>query len=84
MQVERYEAIGQRGEACIIIGRQASLPNGETSIGHFLASGERLTQGEPGYFATLDGRRTFRLRGLPPLSNDAGVGVASTDGLGGD
>ncbi len=75
MQVERYEAIGQRGEACIIIGRQAMAPNGESSIGYYLASGERLAQGEQaGYFATLDGRRTFRLRGLPQLSPDDAVG----------
>ena len=72
MPVERYEAIGQRGEACVIIGRQATLLNGETSIVYFLASGERLSHGEePGHFGTLDGKRTFKLRHLPPPS--AGV-----------
>ncbi len=80
MQVERYEAIGQRGEACIIIGRQATLPNGEPAMGYYLASGERLVPGEePGHFATLDGRRTFRLRHLPASTHDGAVDAPAPD-----
>jgi hypothetical protein len=63
MQIERYEALGQRGEACIVIAEPATLPNGESSTRYRLATGERLTPMElPGHFATLDGRRSFRLR----------------------
>ncbi len=75
MPVERHEAIGQRGEACIIILRRTTLPNGESSSGYFLASGERLVQSEePGQFGTLDGRRTFKLRHVskPPTGADVG------------
>ncbi len=79
MPAERHEAIGQRGEACIIVSRQASLPNGEASIGYYLASGERLVPGkEPGHFSTPDGRRTFRLRHLPVSSPEAGIGATVT------
>lgn len=84
MQVERHEAIGQRGEACIIIGRQATSPNGESSIAYYLASGERLVQGdEEGTFATLDGRRTFRLRHFAETrTRDAGDASSSQEELG--
>lgn len=60
---ERFEAIGPRGEACIIVRTQASLPNGETRFAHALATGERLKPVEPpGSFETMDGKRVFRLR----------------------
>lgn len=64
MEAEKHEAIGQRGEACIIVVKHAALPNGQTEIVYTLATGERLRPTEsPGEFVTLDGRRTFRLRG---------------------
>ena len=60
---ERFEAIGPRGEACIIIRTQASLPSGETQFAHSLATGERLKPVDPpGSFETMDGKRVFRLR----------------------
>ena len=64
MEAEKYEAIGQRGEACIILVRHVALPNGQTEISYALATGERLRPAESaGEFVTLDGKRTFRLRG---------------------
>ncbi len=64
MESEKHEAIGQRGEACIIVVRRVTLPNGQTETTYALASGERLrTTGSTGEFVTLDGSRTFRLRG---------------------
>ena len=64
MESEKHEAIGQRGEACIIVVRRVTLPNGQTETTYALASGERLrTTGGTGEFVTLDGSRTFRLRG---------------------
>ncbi len=65
MQVERHEAIGQRGEACIVVARHATGPNGTGSTAYNLATGERLVPADaPGHFTTLDGGRTFRLRHL--------------------
>ena len=63
MEAEKHEAIGQRGEACIIVLRRVTLPNGQTGATYALATGERLrpTEGS-GEFVTLDGRRTFKLR----------------------
>ncbi len=64
MESEKHEAIGQRGEACIIVARRVTLPNGQTETTYALASGERLRPtGSTGEFVTLDGHRTFRLRG---------------------
>lgn len=66
----RLEAIGTRGEACVIV-RTGAAPGaaGEpapTQEGHStfrLATGERLQPTEtPGVFATLDGARRFTLR----------------------
>jgi len=63
MYHERLEAIGQRGEACIILVRRAALPNGQDASVYSLASGERLQPGaDAREFVTLDGRRSFRLR----------------------
>ena len=64
MEVERHEAIGQRGEACIIFVKRVVLPNGQTEVRYTLATGERLRPAESaGEFVTLDGKRSFRLRG---------------------
>ena len=64
MEAEKHEAIGQRGEACIIVVRRVTPPNGQTETTYALASGERLRPTEStGEFVTLDGNRTFRMRG---------------------
>ncbi len=64
MEIEKYEAIGQRGEACIIVLRNVTLPNGQTTPAYSLATGERLRPtGVDGEFETLSGSRTFKLRG---------------------
>ena len=60
---ERLEAVGQRGEACIILCSDVTLPNGSQQKSYTLATGERLKPTEdPGVFETVDGRRRFRLR----------------------
>ena len=66
---ERLEALGERGEACIILRQQVDLPNGAHALIYALASGQRLkaADDEPEVFVTLDGRRRFRLRGTSPL-----------------
>lgn len=80
MPVLRFEAIGQRGEACIIIGRQVSLDSDAAPVSYFLASGERLIEGEEaGCFSTLDGRRTFRLRHPTAPSQHESRRFPSTD-----
>ena len=63
MDSERLEAIGQKGEACIIIVKTVTLPNGQSEQAYSLATGERLKPGSAGdAFVTTDGRRSFRLR----------------------
>ena len=63
MEAEKHEAIGQRGEACIIVFSRATLPNGQSEITYALATGQRLRPTESaGEFVTLDGSRTFQLR----------------------
>jgi hypothetical protein len=60
---EKFEAIGQRGEACIILLRSRQLPNGQTVATYTLATGEKLRPTDvPGEYTTMDGSRTFRLR----------------------
>ena len=66
MDIEKHEAIGQRGEACIILVRRGFLPNGQPELSYALATGERLRPtAAPGEFETLNGTRTFRLRRPP-------------------
>jgi len=63
MDTERFEAIGQRGEACIILLRRSTLPNGQPVTTYSLATGERIRPSDvPGEFQTLDGNRTFKFR----------------------
>lgn len=63
MDSQKFEAIGPRGEACIILMRRSPLPAGQTVETYTLATGERLRLAEtPGEFVTLNGARTFRLR----------------------
>ncbi len=63
MEVEKHEAIGQRGEACIIVVKHVALPNGQVELTYALATGERLRPADSdGEFVTLDGKRSFRLR----------------------
>lgn len=62
---ERLEAVGQRGEACVILRSEVALPNGSHQLAYTLATGERLKPADdqdPKVFTTLDGRRQFRLR----------------------
>lgn len=67
---ERLEAIGPRGEACIII-RSGAAPSAasperaesEVAASYRLATGERLKPtDDPQAFETLDGSRRFTLR----------------------
>ena len=63
MEIERHEAIGQRGEACIIVLRNVTSPDGRTQPAYSLATGERLRPTEvDGEFETVSGHRSFRLR----------------------
>lgn len=63
MEIEKHEAIGERGEACIIVLRNVVLPNGQSEPAYTLATGQRLRPGDAqGEFVTLDGKRTFKLR----------------------
>ena len=63
MDSEKFEAIGPRGEACIILMRRNPLPNGQTAETWTLAIGDRLRFAElSGTFITVNGNRTFRLR----------------------
>jgi hypothetical protein len=63
MEAEKHEAVGQRGEACLIVFTSVTLPSGEARTTYTLASGQRLRPTEnPGEFVTLDGMRSFKLR----------------------
>jgi hypothetical protein len=63
MDTERFEAIGDRGEACIILLRRSTLPNGQAVATYSLATGDRIRPTEvDGEFQTLDGTRTFKFR----------------------
>jgi len=46
MDSEKFEAIGPRGEACIILMRRNPLPNGQTAETWTLATGDRLRPAE--------------------------------------
>jgi hypothetical protein len=63
MDSEKFEAIGPRGEACIILMRRSAAPNGQPVETYTLATGDRLRPTDvPGEFITMNGARTFRLR----------------------
>ena len=63
MESQKFEAIGQRGEACIVLLRQVTRPDAQVEASYSLATGERLRPtAEPGEFETLDGARKFKLR----------------------
>ncbi len=63
MENEKFEAIGSRGEACIILMHRGSLPSGDAVDTYKLATGEKPRPIEvPGEFASMNGARTFRLR----------------------
>ena len=69
---ERLEAVGSRGEACIIIRTTLETrdqsdsgedPMPEANATYALATGERLRQtDDPKVFETRDGSRRFALR----------------------
>ncbi len=66
MDSQKFEAIGPRGEACIILMRRSPLPDGNTVESWTLATGEKLRLADtPGEYVTLNGARTFRLRSQP-------------------
>ena len=85
MEIEKHEAVGQRGEACIIILRNVTLPNGGTEPAYSLATGERLRPtGAEGEFETLNGSRTFRLRRVATsLAKGPAPGSSPEDGRAG-
>ena len=63
MDSEKFEAIGPRGEACIILMRRSAAPNGQPVESYTLATGDKLRPTDvPGEFITMNGTRTFRLR----------------------
>jgi hypothetical protein len=71
----RLEAIGQRGEACIIVMRRQTLANGQSVDVCALATGERLRPTDvSGEYTTLDGARTYRLRSQDEASRGSGAG----------
>jgi len=60
---EKFEAVGPRGEACIILMQRRSLPNGQAIEMYTLATGDKLQPTDvPGEYITTTGNRTFRLR----------------------
>ena len=64
MTPDKLEAIGQRGEACIILREKVAHPNGNVELSYRLATGERLKATDaPDEFETPDGKRRFKLRG---------------------
>lgn len=63
MESEKFEAIGPRGEACIIVMHHGHLPSGEAVETYTLATGDKLRPTDvPSEFVTISGSRTFRLR----------------------
>jgi hypothetical protein len=63
MDIERIEAVGQRGEACIILIKRKTLPNGQVVASYCLATGERIRPKDvQGEFQTMDGTRSFKVR----------------------
>ena len=77
LNVERLEAVGSRGEACIIVrtsadAKAAAGDSAETT--HRLATGEQLRPTDaPNVFETRDGRRQFTLR-TPAATVATGAG----------
>ena len=74
MDSEKFEAIGPRGEACIILMRRSQLPDGQVIEIYTLATGDKLRKTDvAGQFITANGARTYRLRGRSsgdPLSQE--------------
>jgi hypothetical protein len=63
MESEKFEAIGPRGEACIILMQRKTLPSGQVVETYTLAAGDRLRSTDvPGEYTTITGARTYRLR----------------------
>lgn len=63
MTTDRLEAIGPRGEACIILRTEADDDGPAKRYRYALAAGDRLRPAdEPGVFETFDGKRRYRLR----------------------
>jgi hypothetical protein len=67
---ERLEALGPRGEACIILRAVVDRPDGTKQLSYKLATGERLKPtDDPNAFETLDGKRKFTLRRRPEIAD---------------
>ncbi len=63
MDNEKCEAIGPRGESCLILKWQRPPPDGTTVEAFSLATGDRLRPTDaPDEFTTINGPRVFRLR----------------------
>jgi len=63
MTTDRLEAIGPRGEACIIVRTAADGDGAAKRYRYTLAAGDRLRPTETsGVFETFDGKRQYRLR----------------------
>ena len=73
MKLDRLEAVGPRGEACIIIRTEADADGGAKRYRYALGTGDRLRPAsEGGVFETFDGARQYRLRSgtVAPASGD--------------
>ena len=68
MSTDRLEAVGPRGEACIIVRIEIDADGGSQRYRYALAAGDRLRPTDSvGVFETFDGSRRYRLREpLPP------------------
>ncbi len=63
MEIENFEAIGKRGEACIFVVLCCTLSSEQAVATYTLASGEDLHPAEAAdEYMTLDESGNFRLR----------------------
>jgi hypothetical protein len=63
MKIDRFEAVGTRGEACIIVRTEDEGDGLTKRYRYALATGERLRPTtQAGVFETFDGKRQFNLR----------------------
>jgi hypothetical protein len=85
LNVERLEAVGSRGEACIIVRTATDVTatgGGTDEATYRLATGEQLRQtSDPAVFETRDGRRQFTLRVGGTVLPARGSGRDDADGF---
>lgn len=73
MSTDRLEAIGPRGEACIIVRIKTDTNNGSQHYRYALATGDRLRPTDSaGVLETFDGSRRYRLREPLPSGDTLG------------